>query len=55
MKIGVVGAGMVGATSAYSMMLNGVGSEIVLLDLNRKAAEAQAQDIIHGAPYGNPI
>lgn len=55
MKIGVVGAGMVGATSAYSMMLNGVGSEIVLVDVNRKAAEAQAHDIIHGAPYGHPI
>jgi L-lactate dehydrogenase len=55
MKIGVVGAGMVGATSAYSMMLNGVGSEIVLVDLNRKTAEAQAHDIIHGAPHGNPI
>ena len=55
MKIGVVGAGMVGATSAYSMMLNGVGSEIVLVDLDRKTAEAQAHDIIHGAPYGHPI
>ena len=55
MKIGVVGAGMVGATSAYSMMLNGVGSEIVLVDLDRKVAEAQAHDIIHGVPYGNPI
>lgn len=55
MRIGVVGAGMVGSTSAYSMMLNGVGSEIVLVDLNRKAAEAQAHDIIHGAPHGHPI
>lgn len=55
MKIGVVGAGMVGATAVYSMMLNGVGSELVLVDLNRKMAEAQAQDIIHGVPYGHPI
>lgn len=55
MKIGVVGAGMVGATAVYSMMLNGVGSEIVLVDLNRKMAEAQAQDIIHGVPYGHPM
>jgi L-lactate dehydrogenase len=46
---------MVGTTSAYSMMLNGVGSEIVLVDINRKAAEAHAHDIIHGVPYGNPI
>ena len=55
MKIGIVGAGMVGATSAYSMMLNGVGNEIVLVDLDRKMAEAQAHDIIHGVPYGHPM
>jgi L-lactate dehydrogenase len=55
MKLGVVGAGMVGSTAAYSMMLTGIGSEIVLVDLNRKAAESHAHDIIHGVPYGSPI
>jgi malate/lactate dehydrogenase len=32
MKIGIVGAGQVGATAAYSMMMRGVGSEITLVD-----------------------
>ena len=32
MKIGIVGAGQVGATAAYAMMMRGVGSEIVLVD-----------------------
>lgn len=54
-KIGVIGAGMVGSTAAYSMMLHAVGSEIVLVDLNRKAAEAQATDIVHGVPFGSPV
>jgi L-lactate dehydrogenase len=55
MKIGIVGAGQVGASAAYAMMLNAVGSEIVLVDLNSKLAEAQATDIIHGVPFGTPV
>lgn len=37
------------------MMLNAVGSEIVLVDLNEKLADAQATDISHGVPFGNPV
>ena len=55
MKIGIVGAGQVGSSAAYAMMLNAVGSEIVLVDLNEKLAEAQATDISHGVPFGNPV
>ena len=54
MKIGVVGAGMVGATSAYAMVMRGVGREIVLVDLDRKLSEAQAQDITHATPFAYP-
>jgi L-lactate dehydrogenase len=35
MKIGIVGCGMVGSTSAFALVMNGVGREIVLVDLNR--------------------
>ncbi|MBI4964465.1 MAG: NAD(P)-binding protein [Desulfomonile tiedjei] len=35
MKVGVVGSGLVGATSAYALVMTGVGSEIVLLDKNK--------------------
>lgn len=55
MKIGVVGAGQVGATAAYAMMLRGVGSEIVLVDKNEALAQAQAEDISHAAPTSNPL
>ncbi len=51
MKIGVVGAGQVGATAAYAMMMRGVGSEIVLVDLNTDLAAAQARDILEGTPF----
>src|SRR5277367_3149011 len=55
MKIGVVGAGQVGATAAYAMMMRGVGSEIVLVDLNADLAAAQARDILEGTPFAHPV
>lgn len=55
MKIGIVGAGQVGSSAAFAMMLNAVGNEIVMVDLNRKMAEAQAVDILHGVPFGAPV
>ena len=55
MKIGIVGAGQVGASTAYAMVLRGVGSEIHIVDLNARLAEAQAQDISHAAPFANPV
>ena len=39
-KIVVVGAGQVGATTAYTLLLSGLASELVLIDLNEKRATA---------------
>jgi L-lactate dehydrogenase len=55
MKIGIVGCGMVGATSAFALVMSGVGREIVLVDINRKRAEAEANDIYHAVPFANPL
>ncbi|MCB9949040.1 MAG: L-lactate dehydrogenase [Rhodospirillaceae bacterium] len=55
MKIGIVGAGAVGSTAAYAMVLRGVGSEVVLVDRNEALARAQAQDIVHATPFASPI
>jgi L-lactate dehydrogenase len=57
MKIGVVGAGQVGAASAYACLLQGVGSDIVLVDRNADLARGQAEDIRHAAPFaaGNAV
>jgi L-lactate dehydrogenase len=55
MKIGIVGCGMVGATSAYALVMSGVGREIVLVDLNRARAEAEANDIFHAVPFAHPL
>src|SRR4026207_8940 len=55
MKIGIVGCGMVGSSSAYALVMSGVGREIVLVDLNRARAEAEANDIYHAVPFAHPL
>ena len=55
MKIGIVGCGMVGSTSAYALVMSGVGREMVLVDLDRKRAEAEANDIYHAVPFAHPL
>ena len=51
MKVGIVGSGMVGATSAYAIMMRKAASDIVLIDVNKKRSEAEAADIQHAAPF----
>lgn len=53
MKVGIIGSGMVGATSAYAIMLCKAASDIVLIDINRKRAIAEAQDILHAVPFAS--
>ena len=53
-KITVIGAGSVGATIANDLMIQGVASEIVLVDVNKKKAIGEALDIYQGAPFHSP-
>ncbi len=53
-KISVIGAGSVGATVANDLMVQGVASEIVLIDINTKKAFGEALDIYQGAPFHSP-
>ncbi len=55
MKVGIVGAGFVGSTAAYAMALGGVATEIVLIDLNEKLAQAHAEDLLHATPFARPV
>jgi L-lactate dehydrogenase len=55
MKVGIVGAGMVGATAAYAMIMRGVGREIVLVDKNAHRAQAEADDLFHAVPFSHPL
>ena len=53
MKVGIIGSGMVGSTSAYAIMMSKVANEIVLIDANNKRAIAEAQDIQHAMPFAH--
>lgn len=55
MKIGIVGSGFVGSTAAYAMALVGIATEMVLIDLNEKLAQAHAEDILHATPFARPV
>ncbi len=54
-KITIIGAGAVGATTAYTLMLSSLVSEIVLIDINRKKAEGDALDMNHGISFVSPV
>ncbi len=54
-KAVIVGAGFVGSSSAYALMLKGIFSELVLIDANKNRAEGEAMDISHGLPYAHPM
>lgn len=50
-KIAVIGAGFVGAASAYAIALKKICSELVLIDVNTDKAIGEAADISHGLPF----
>ena len=53
-KITVIGAGNVGATIANDLMIQGVASEILLIDMNKNKAFGEALDVYQGAPFHSP-
>jgi L-lactate dehydrogenase len=55
MKAGIVGCGFVGSTAAYTLVLKGLVSELVLIDVNAKAALAHAEDILHATPFERAV
>jgi L-lactate dehydrogenase len=52
--VAIVGAGNVGSTFAYALLLNGLAAEIVLIDANRAKAEGEAMDLNHAMPFAHP-
>ena len=51
MKVGIVGAGMVGSSAGYALALMGIASSVVLVDRDHGLAVAQAEDIAHAVPF----
>lgn len=50
-KVGIVGAGSVGATIAYACMVRGVGKHISLFDVAKAKLTAEVLDLNHGLMF----
>lgn len=55
MKVGIVGAGFVGASAANALVLRGIPTEIVLVDVDERRAAAEAADIAHVTTFAAPV
>ena len=50
-KITIIGAGAVGATTAFALLTRGAASEVVLIDVNTEKALGEALDIKQATPF----
>jgi L-lactate dehydrogenase len=50
-KVAVVGAGSVGSTLAYAMLMRGAARTVALYDINAAKVEAEVLDIAHGIQF----
>jgi L-lactate dehydrogenase len=55
MKIGIIGTGHVGCACAMAAAIRGSAREIMLVNRERKTAEAVATDIRYGVPLGRQV
>lgn len=49
MKLGFVGAGRIGSTSAYTIIHHLRVDELALVDINDRLAEGEALDLLHAS------
>jgi L-lactate dehydrogenase len=52
-QIAIVGAGDVGATIAYSLIMNPVAGDILMVDPKEEVRDAQVQDLSDATFHGN--
>ena len=50
-KVTIIGAGMVGSTTAYSLISADITEEIALIDINKKLVKSQVMDLQHSVPF----
>ncbi|MBD3312926.1 L-lactate dehydrogenase [Candidatus Woesearchaeota archaeon] len=50
-KVAIIGAGFVGSTAAYALLIKEVADEIILVDVNKEKAEGHAMDLEQGIQF----
>jgi len=53
-KVAIIGAGSVGSTFAFSLMIRGIAREIVIVDRNEKKSAGECMDLSHGMSLTRP-
>ncbi|NGX56383.1 MAG: L-lactate dehydrogenase [Candidatus Anoxychlamydiales bacterium] len=54
-KISIIGAGSVGSSYAFSLMMSGIAREVVIVDINKKKAFGEALDLSHVQSFISPV
>ena len=52
-QIAIIGAGDVGATIAFSLIMNNIAGDILLIDPKEEVRDAQIQDLSDATFHGN--
>jgi len=50
-KVTIIGAGMVGSTTAFGLIATDITEEIALIDINKKMLASQVMDLQHSVPF----
>lgn len=53
-KVSIIGAGAVGTSTAYALLIKRIAGEIALYDVNKAKVEAEVLDLAHGSQFTNP-
>lgn len=54
-KITILGRATWARTIAYTLAIDGMASEILLIDINERKAQGEAMDILQGTPFCAPV
>lgn len=50
-KVTIIGAGNVGSTIAYTLAIENIANEVVIIDIKKDKADGEAMDIAQGSPF----
>lgn len=50
-KISIIGAGRVGSTISFGILMKGLAGELLVVDENKDVAKGEAYDLMHASPF----
>lgn len=53
-KVSIIGAGAVGTSLAYALLIHHIAGEVALFDIDAKKVEAEVLDLAHGSQFTSP-